>query len=188
MTASRADERLVLDALADAWSSEIRPIVRINSCILAARAGTAALHYFDVDAVEVAGDMVVFNELAHDLFCQDVPLREWPAEAWSVGTCEGSPGDGYAGHLIIQTDGHLLDLTAYQSHRPHKALLVPDSVIIAVDTVLEVPPWRAWRTESVATFMFRATGDRSYRSAPDWRKGRSQAGLLIRRMRELLPT
>lgn len=182
------DERPVLDALADAWSSEIRPIVQINACILAARAGTAALHYFGVDAVEVAGDIVVFNEVGHDLFCQDVPIGDWPEDAWSVGTCEGSPGNGYAGHLVVQTDGYVVDLTAYQSHRPRKQLFVPDSVIIAADTVTEAPPWRAWRTELGATFLFRATGDRSYRSAPDWRKGRSEAGRLIRRMREILPT
>jgi len=173
------NETETLDALVRVWSRDIAPHVRRDCCILGARVASGVLSYWNHGNRVLPCRAFVMNAEAAQLIANDVPASEWPRDglAWSIGThTEPRPG-GYSGHVIVRTDaGTLVDLSASQWHRPRR---------------IEVDGPRVWRAadieerngvfiinEGTLWWRFEPTRDRTYRTAPDWR--RAPVGEVIR--------
>lgn len=126
MITSIEAEREVINALVDLWNSEVRPHVTTNACILSARITSEVLKSFNIEhAVFSMAVMAMNDEMLHNQQ-NEVLHTAWSPTAWSVGVGFGQmiatnkdsrDGTGFDGHVIVVTDNHYIDLTAYQFDR-----------------------------------------------------------------------
>lgn len=130
MTTPLQREQGILSTVVELWERDIVPTVQANHCILAARVVSEVLAVYRIDHAVYPTNAFVFNAEAFDLYLTETPYAEWPDSAWNVGVTRDSPGDGYAGHLMVSTYEHAIDLSAGQFDRPHKNINVPGPLII----------------------------------------------------------
>jgi hypothetical protein len=189
-----SDEREILEAMARCWPMVVRITgMQPSHCILAARAATETARYFGVTLRERAVSVLVANAKAWELINADVPVDEWPDDAWSIGI---DPHDernaamrGYAGHVITESPRYLLDLSAPQFNRPRRGLYVEDPLLAPRGD----DPADAWTygDERGTRLVYRPMDDRSYRKMPDWTNRlnwREETAALIRLVRAALVT
>lgn len=126
-------------ALAQAWNSwwdEPSFPYTSDCCINAARVGVEVLKRLGVPAKPVSVRIFLFNRFAWDLYRKGVPIGTWPEHAWSLGVGDrdgfDEPGR-WNGHLMVEGDGFLLDLSARQFDRPGR---------IVVNEPWVIPPLR----------------------------------------------
>lgn len=106
-----------------------------DCCINASRTGIEVLRQLGVKAKPLSVSIVVFNDFAWRLFQADKPTCEWPPQAWSIGVSTGQdsrPGK-WNGHLMIEGDGWMLDLSARQFHRPGRITVTEPWIIPPVE-------------------------------------------------------
>lgn len=99
-----------------------------NSCILAVNFAHKILSALDVPHVIVPIGTTVFNKDGYDHFGK--PASELPDSAWSVHCSTRSTGSGFSGHLVIETENYLLDLTAIQFERKNHNIVIGESLIV----------------------------------------------------------
>ena len=99
-----------------------------NSCILAVNFAHKILSALDVPHVIVPIGTTVFNKDGYDHFGK--PASELPDSAWSVHCSTRSTGSGFSGHLVIETENYLLDLTALQFERKNHNIVIGESLIV----------------------------------------------------------
>jgi hypothetical protein len=161
----------VVQALARAWmdwQKEDSFPFDDTHCINGARVAVRALEQLGVKAKPVSVRLMFANAAARALIEAEVPVEEWPTEAWSVGVAPGAtapPRAGrWGGHLMVEGDGWTLDVSFDQMARPGRlvtegplvaALNLPDEGWVVFDDVLGqrllLATWRAnngWRDAS----------------------------------------
>ena len=99
-----------------------------NSCILAANFAHKTLTSLDVPHAVVPIGVTVFNKEGYEYFGNSV--NEIPENAWSVHCSTRSTGSGFSGHLVIETENYLLDLTAVAFERKQYNIVVGESLIV----------------------------------------------------------
>lgn len=188
----------VCDALTDAYDELVRPNVGRAACILASLVAEEALCYFGVPATAVDCDVIVYSRKAWELQGADVPVEDWPDDAWSIGCVEGlvSPRPGWydGGHVLVVTDRErlLLDLTAGQFSRPDHAMPVADAVAVTetARVLLSTTDGRETYGSTAAhgvVFLWTFTARRDFRHTREWKVNAPKfAGPVIRSMRERL--
>lgn len=172
-------ERELLEALVRLWptvATEDRLIP--GHCIIATRVALEVGRYFgfpDWEALPV--DLIVFNKAGFAQFRDDIPVAEWPSEAWSIG----SMWDEQPGHLIVATPEHLADLSANQYDRPHRSLRVEPWVVERPDFE---PPWWFESTDGNWSRIMPRPDVSMHKSSPNWRQDyKPFAGEIIRLLR-----
>lgn len=167
----RNDPDQVLEALrAVAWPI-LQEGARVDCCIAATRIGIRVLGCFGVhgvpfEVVALAGNASYLRWVAGP------PESPPPADARYVLTDPDSVREGgYAGHLVIvgrvRGSEFLLDLAAPQFHRPEKAILVPEPLLVRGGErygrrVVELPE------QGLMVVDPHPRGDRRYLESPDW--------------------
>ena len=153
-------------ALQEVWpdfAEDLQP----NHCILVTRVAIEVGRYFGVDYEAMPVTIAVFNEAGWRLFREGVPNKDWPEEAWSVGTfCEDTFSDrSWNGHLIVSGPGVLADLNATQMSRPHRGIDLPNWISPTPDGE---PPW-TWSKDDGTHITIKPEQARHYRQSRDWR-------------------
>lgn len=178
-------EALIMRSMVDIWP-DIAVGMMPNHCILGARVAVEVGRYFGVPITERSTDTLVANALAWKLIGEAVPVEEWPDEAWTIGVNHESPGNGYPGHVIAESEHFVIDLSAAQFARTKKgikgeALLAPK---------LDGFDWSASLVISSAddgtVIVYKPMTDTTYKTAPDWRNRLNwgtEASALIRLMK-----
>lgn len=180
-------EAEVVAALVAAYPREVECFTTQRLCVMAARIGSEALGYFGIGCRVVPVEMMVFNDLAAEAIVGRLPFSEWPEDAWSIGVTRDTPGPGYAGHLLIETEeGRILDLSARQFDRPGRMDVRGPRVWTSADLRTTIHPGELMAHEPGLTWLWTPFVDASYRRAPDWRRGSEIAGPVIRAMRACL--
>lgn len=93
-----------------------------DHCINGSRVALGALDLLGIPARPASVTFAIFNQFAWDMYCRQIPVDKWPEHAHSIGvdkrdTHDPKPG-GWYGHLIVEGDGWLLDVSAAQFDRP----------------------------------------------------------------------
>jgi hypothetical protein len=176
------NERNLAELIAVLWPDLIAPGLGVNHCILAARVLVEVGAYFGFDWRAQAVDVVVANQAAWELIQTDVPVSEWPEEAWSTG-CHHDldlPGRGYNGHVVVLGDHLIMDMAAKQFSRPHRGLVVDGPIVGTTDGFEH----GAVFTDDETVVIYRPRDSLAYRDAPDWRTNyRIETAALIRALR-----
>jgi hypothetical protein len=158
-----------------------------GSCVQATRMGIEALRYFGVPAKPLVTLMGVGNAAWVEWMEAGGPnVSDMPEEAWAVGTdpTERPNERGYPAHLVIEIDGHLLDLDAMISARPERGIHVPPTLLIPLrdgDVVATTA-----LAEGGLAFYKAHTPKLNFREIGAWRDSRKWTGPVIRRMRDRL--
>jgi hypothetical protein len=158
-----------------------------GSCVQATRIGIEALRYFGVAAKPLVTLMGVGNAAWVEWMEAGGPAAsDMPEGAWAVGTDPRvKEGDrGFPAHLVIEIDGHLLDLDAGFSARPEREIHVPATLLI---------PLRDGEVVATASLdggglaFYKAHKPKlNFREIGAWRDSRKWTGPVIRRMRDRL--
>jgi hypothetical protein len=180
-------ETRIVHALADAWTAIVAPEVIPRACILAARVATEVLDYFSIPHVVQPVETIAANDACLTMVLHDVPIADWPADAWNVAAGRRSAavnGNGWPGHLAVVTTDWYLDLSATQFDRPAKHIVTGGPVVRHVDEMTLdrwfirfpiVEGWYQWNPED----------NHTYRTARDWTvNGPEFAGPVIRRLKK----
>jgi hypothetical protein len=122
---------MTVEAMARAWGQwQAEPGFPFDDshCINGARVVTRALEKLGIPSRAVSVQFLLFNRPAWMLFEQDVPLSEWPDEAWSLGIGPNVTGSvrgaqKWDGHLIVEGEGWTLDISAMQFNRPGRIVI-----------------------------------------------------------------
>jgi hypothetical protein len=174
----------LLNALKLVWPEVSANRVKTNSCILATRIGLEVGQYFGFSWRALPVDLAAFNDTGFAAFEAGIPVADWPAGAWSVGSaCENRLGDdGWSGHLIVQANRWLLDLSASQYARPHKDINIQPWLMEINDAE---SPWLAGQ-DGLHMVLKPRPDITIYRKARDWRLNyRSLAAETIRALKQV---
>jgi hypothetical protein len=161
------EQRMTVEAMSRAWGEWQREAgfpFSPDHCINGSRVVTRALEKLGVRSRPVSVQFLLFNRPAWMLFEQDVPVSEWPHEAWSLGVgpnAQGSVGGRWDGHLCVEGEGWTLDISAAQFTRPGRIVIDGPRLMPALPTnghfmqledprgqVLLIKPWpenNGWR-------------------------------------------
>jgi hypothetical protein len=118
------EQRMTVEAMARAWGqwqSEPGFPFTDDHCINGARVVTRALEKLGVQSRAVSVQFLLFNRPAWMLFEQDIPVSEWPPEAWSLGVgpnAQRGVANRWDGHVVVEGEGWTLDISAKQFARP----------------------------------------------------------------------
>jgi hypothetical protein len=116
--------------IAQAWSRLFGPDAM---CIEATRCGIEALGRLGIPARPLPCAITVFNQFALAVAGRGIPVDEWPPWAHSVAVVpdppDSSPGNSFRerrwnGHLVIEGDTFIADLTLGAFARPDRNLVV----------------------------------------------------------------
>ena len=144
------------------------------SCVLNCKVALDALARFGVKAAPLCVDVGAFNAQAWRLYNADVPVDQWPADAYSIGTDAGLPVDPangkWSGYLVLIAGDRLIDVSLDQLSRPaYGIVLEPRTVGFQTgwgkdgdQLGVEIPPRGV-----MVKYVVNATAD-TWRRAPDW--------------------
>jgi hypothetical protein len=172
----------VINHIASRWLATYPP--EENNCVLAARVLVVVCEHFKVAAREVPVNVQVFNqEAAVQMFAGVADPSLWPASAEVFATSIApAPGGGFGGHLIVETDHYLVDLTAGQFNRPNVGIETGEVIVEKSDQ----PVWAENNSVALPSspngtlVAYTWRDDQSYLLAPDWKTGyRDPAQALI---------
>lgn len=190
-------ERLVIDPLVELWNSEVRPHVVPNACVLSARIASEVLTYFGIKHVTLSMAVMAMNDLMLEHEQSARPYNTWDPEAWSVGVgfsqmvatkTDYRDPSGFCGHVVVITEHHYLDLTAYQFDRLEHGIETGGSRVIPLSEIIH--PFTL-NPESVNTWFYTKlkqghmvmlnNNNNDYKNSPDWRTHyKRQTGDIIR--------
>lgn len=163
------EQRMTVEAMARAWGQwQVEPSFPFDDshCINGARVVTRALEKLGIPSRAVSVQFLLFNRPAWMLFNQDVPLSEWPDEAWSLGigpnVTAAVRGTKWDGHVVVEGEGWVLDISAMQFNRPGRIVIDGPRLLPPLPTngkflelhdergqVLLIKPWpenNGWRS------------------------------------------
>ena len=171
------------------------PTLAKSRCILATRTLIEVADYYGIPAEPVVTTCGVYNRAALELRDAGVPVSEWPAHAYSVGTSPspnhalGNKG-GFDGHLIAIIDGHLIDAATTQFARPAYGIELPAPICIPLPhdwvpgSVVALQDTAGDGDWNCVAIYERETVHADYRTAPDWRRNyRRPAAAVIRTLK-----
>jgi hypothetical protein len=122
---SRKLERKLL-ALAEVCRLAHDGLLSADCCVMATRTGLAVLERWKIKARPLLVNVNAYN-------CEAAHGDPTKPPAWRVGI-DLDRSDGVAGHLVIVgkvgAQKFLLDLSAYQMHRPAKGIHLPSGVAV----------------------------------------------------------
>jgi hypothetical protein len=171
MTADR--ETQVVEWLAELWPVVTAEGLKANHCILAARVAVEVGTYFGVPITERAACCLVANTKGWRLILAEVPVADWPDDAWSLGIDPRDPRNdglnGYAGHVIAESAHYLLDLSAAQFNRPERGLVIDEPMILPRPDPPDTTETWTYGGPNGTVMVYAPLADRRYRRAPDWR-------------------
>lgn len=140
-----------------------------NTCVATTLIGVNVLARYGIKATPTSVWAEAINGKAYRLREDGVPIAQWPDDAWSVIIRPGAratdiavdnrTGRGWDGHLVLvlrRGPGQprtLIDLTADQFHRPHRALHVEGPVF------LDIPPGTPWTPQDPMAARTGTAGD-----------------------------
>lgn len=169
--ASRED--WLVDALAKEWLAGVVPrLDEIGACVAGARFGWEYLTRLGIKAWVTQVDAIGLDELSY----KEVMNGEGPT-GWSIGALSvTSVPNKWNGHVVVETDGWFVDLTAGQFDRPDKGIMFGNGLCVPqTQLVHHVGVWQGdWFEVPVAQghYLFRdAVIQRDIRKAPDWHAG-----------------
>jgi hypothetical protein len=154
---------------------------RPDSCITTTRVLIEVLRYFGVSAEPWAVDLTVTNAAGRKWAATDVPIEDWPDEAYSIGMRADSaarPGDGGqfgVGHVVAVVAGGLMaDASIDQVARPGHGIPALAPVLARLPGDWRDAPdgmvlrWAAG--DGDLQLDYRGNGSRLYASSPNWRR------------------
>jgi hypothetical protein len=167
---SGGDRDAVLQLAADV----VRPVVltefAADSCIATSRVLIEVLRRLNIPARPWAVNLLMFNPAGWDLYQDGIPVREWPADAWSVGFRGDRPGE--VGHVAVVAGARLIDASLDQAARPDRGMPpIPPTVFalpagIDLDRADQGLVYQAGPTRLV----YAPSGSRLYASSSNWRR------------------
>ena len=197
---TKQKELEILQEISNYWVSYRKNNqIEKNSCILGANFAHSILSRLDIRHEVLPVGTTVFNRRGWELF--GVPSHKLPDEAWQVHCSSASPGPGFGGHIIIQTENFFFDPTALQFSRPQHEILLGETLIVPLDkrTFIERgsvphPIHVLYRTNGFWTFpigtglysYFLEKWNTIYRKSPDWRVPSQALGIpnIVEEMRK----
>lgn len=117
-----------LTQIAHAVRAEVLRTHHDRSCLMSTRVLIETAKYFGVYAKPVPVKTAFLNGAAIAAMEQELPLEQWPDDAWSVGIegtgQKGVRNDpkGWDGHMVAVTKTVLVDPSADQMSRPEKGM------------------------------------------------------------------
>jgi hypothetical protein len=198
-TAHPQQTGLLLERIAEqVWQATRQKGLPESCCIAATKITEQVARYFGLRGKAQPVRIVVANQAAIPFITAGVPVTDWPAPAWSVGT-DGSqhrPGR-YPGHLVLlvhsRAAAYLVDSSLPQYARPRLDLSLrplvtrlndaqpftdDDPAVAAIDGGRGVVTYRPYHDGGL------------YRRAPDWMDGKrryqAMIGELIRTIRKTI--
>lgn len=164
--------------------------IRQNSCILGCNFARLILGRMGIKHEVLPVGTTVFNQRGWELF--GIPAKQLPADAWQVHCSSASTGDGFGGHVVIQTENYFFDPTAGAFARPEKGMLFGETLIVPLSS-MEVyekssqphPIHLAFRTNKFWTFpvgsglysYYFEKWNTIYRKSPDWQISPRELGI-----------
>lgn len=143
------DEQRAVNALADFFSSEVQPRMRdLRSCVMAARLATKSLdrigipnQFSHVDATCLNDEWLHHAQLGTP--AEEVPLTAWSISVWSNHDLVFRPSgnydpNGFSGHLIVETENFMIDLSAQQFDRPQHEIITGGPLVVPLSDLTEV--------------------------------------------------
>lgn len=181
----------ILNEVSKQWVSwRTKNDIRKDSCILGCNFAHQILAKMGVDHEVIPIGTTVFNRRGWELF--GVPVNRLPADAWQVHCSSASPGKGFGGHIVIQTENYFFDPTAIQFSRPERNMFVDETLVVPFSN-MEVhnrdpkphPIHLMYRTEKFWTFpvgsvlysYYLEKWNTIYRKAPDWQVSPKRLGI-----------
>jgi hypothetical protein len=184
------DETELLHKLAHEWQEQVRPHVRVNACILAARLTHEVLDYFNIPHDLQPVRCTITNDIMWDCMVNaESPRFDFPPEAWSLGVGKGlGDGDGWSGHIVVITNNNYIDLSAEQFDRPRRDILSGGPLILPQQgfSYVDKPAVKMWHHPLPKGHLIWAPEHNpSYKQAIDWRSNyKLVAGPIIRSIKQ----
>ena len=192
-------ERRVIDALVELWDSEVRPHVVTNACVLSARIASEVLSHFGIQHEVFPMAAMAMNDemLKHQQ--EGVHYSAWSPTAWSVGVGFGQmvatnkdsrDGTGFDGHVVVVTENHYIDLTAYQFDRLEHHINTGGSIVVPMGELkypftlsTEMPNEWIYLSLFEGHLLLTPNGNSSFMDSPDWcLHYKRQSGDIIRKI------
>lgn len=170
---------------------------KLKSCIQSTRIGLEVLANLEIQATALPCAIVVRNAEAVDCSLRGLPVADWPPTAWSVGIDPDAPAPaqtpaeaassallggpvidnrtgerGWNGHLLIEGEGWLLDLSANQFSRPlrNMELHAWAAPITPLDPDAGDNSWLITMTNSVNVRVYPRVELAAWRNGSAWRE------------------
>jgi hypothetical protein len=137
------EEKFILDAIVDGWRDiEAGRIGTLgnggNSCVLAGNFARRILENQKVPHRLRPVGAISFNTKGFEMFGTNA--NDLPDDAWNVAVTRFSQDfGGWSGHLLVETDNFILDLTSEQFARPAKNIHVPSNLIVPMSDLKLFP-------------------------------------------------
>lgn len=167
-----------------------------DCCIAAAFILKRVLSLYGYTAREVPVAVQIFNPEMVRLIKRAIKFPDDPRErlrlweltnAWGVGIVPESAvlsgGRGYGGHLLVSVKDKLIDATLQQAQRPAKKIVLPP--------LISFTPDEGWHKHGVidldvgeCVVRYQRIHDRSYMTAPDWRRRTTPVPETVRKIIE----
>ena len=149
-------------------------------CLPASRIGLETFAYFGIDAKPLIMGAVSANREWVEWMDATEGKTEMPDEAWSVGIDPVDRGNGFAGHMVVKVDDHLLDLDARQFARENHGIFVPETIYepLADDDSLNLD----LPEDGMLCYVKHVRPPR-WQHATDWKIARTWAGEVIREIK-----
>lgn len=162
----------IVAGLAHIGRPEILKRFKPDSCIASTRVGIEVLKRFGITAEAIPVKVMVYNEPLWKRMTAGSFDGTFNDEDWSVGIGMGydprrRPEDGFNGHLVIKTEGLLVDLAIDQASRPEKGLPI-ESLVVPWPQTWGIRPFRFCLAGCYYDYSPSENG--AYQDAPDWKE------------------
>lgn len=152
--------------------------VNQGRCLPSSRIALDTFSYFGIEAEPLVMGGVSGNASWIAWMGETNGQGEMPDSAWSVGIDTRDTGKGFAGHMVVKVDDHLLDLDARQFARPGRQITVPPTIYEPLDdhgcVTLDLPE------NGMLMYVNIPKPWPRYHHAPDWKKAGRWSGEVIR--------
>lgn len=171
-SSAAADRDPDLEAAARSARAAVLEQFRADSCIATTRVVIAVLRYLGVPARPAAVRVAAHNAAADQLARAGIAVRDWPAEAYSVGVAASGqhrPGR-WDGHLVALTASRLIDGSLDQLSRPDRGICLPGPGVFQAPSGWGRPgsPAARFKRADGTIVSYQAVRDRGWRRSPDW--------------------
>jgi len=149
---------------------------RPDCCILATRLALDVLHFFKIPARALSVRTVIYNgPLAKRMREGRAPQTTQELEkafeedgSYSVGLGYGYTEGKWSGHLVVISNGRMLDLTIGQASRPQHGIVLEPFVMPVDSAFLTGQEALLLTCDDVVVRYSAFPADVSYEIAPDW--------------------
>ncbi len=165
----------------------------VDNCIAVTKLAVMTLRAFAIDAKPGAAKVIIFNAEAVAILEAggDVEMvKAGRGGAHSIGIGYGIAGAGrYLGHLVAIVENEvLLDLSLDQASRTNKGIALVPTILRLKGQALDSTPL-SWTTREGVQLIYSFHNDKTYTSAPDWRRDsiyKPMVGVMVRRIEAAL--